>query len=153
MTDLRLLVVDGSPLAAWVITRLVPDDVRVITATSLQQARDVLVDDPPHAVILNLTPSRVSWRDVVELCKQRHPPIPFRCSSALDVSEWADSDLPCSRKDHFVKTIPVDEFKRVVLELVGEAQRLTANGENRAHARRRARDRGARHGPRSKPGL
>lgn len=123
MASTRLLIVDGSPLTAWLITRVVPPDVRVATATTMQDAERLLTDDPPDAVIFNLTPCRIGWRRLVELCLARQPPIPFRCSSAVEGSALRDTEMPCRTEDHFEKTIPVDSLKRVVADLIADVER------------------------------
>jgi len=121
MDRTRLLIVDGSPLSAWLVARVVPTDVQVATATTMRDAEKQLSDDPPDAVIFNLTPCRIGWRRLVELCLGHHPPIPFRCSSALEGSVLHGEGLPCRKEDHFVKTIPVNDLKRVIADLLADA--------------------------------
>lgn len=123
MAPTRLLIVDGSPLTAWLIARVVPPEVRVATATSMHDAERRLTDDPPDAVIFNLTPCRIGWRRLVELCLTHQPPIPFRCSSAVGGSALDGHEMPCRREDHFEKTIPVDRLKQVVADLITVAER------------------------------
>ena len=127
MASTRLLIVDGSPLTAWLVTRVVPADVRVTTATTMQDAERQLTDDPPDAVIFNLTPCRIGWRRLVEMCLAHTPPIPFRCSSAVEGSAMHDRGLPCRREDHFAKTIPVGDLKRVITDLIADAERRASH--------------------------
>lgn len=118
----RLLVVDGSPLMAWLVGRVAPAGVEVEAATSFRDAARRLASDPPDAAIFNFSPCQLGWRELIDSCLQHRPRIPFLCSSALDSDEIDDDALPCRTDDHFAKPIPVEHLRRLVEDLVEEAR-------------------------------
>ena len=85
---MRLLIVDGN-LLTWVARRLVPGGVEVETATAVEQAREILRDDPPDAVLLNVKQATGPWREIARACRCRRPPIPtlFHGGVCLDPAE------------------------------------------------------------------
>jgi len=97
---LRLLVLDGSLLLRSVVERLVPADVDVESADSFEKAYSVLCAQPPDAVIVNLGPSALPWREIQACCLEHQPPIPVLFESCVYKSaEEAGLDAvrgPCS---------------------------------------------------------
>ncbi len=95
---MRLLVVGGNPILGWIVRHLVPQEVAVESATNLWDAREVLLDRPPDAVLIQVMPKPCPCRQVVALCQRQRPPIPtlFYAGAYLDPCEL---DVPARRGD------------------------------------------------------
>ena len=123
--DLRLLIVDGCQLNAWLAGHLVPDGVRVELAQSFDRARATLSDDPPHAAIFNVTPCDLPWEELALLCQDHDPPIPFIwCSAVFDSPEQAGTG-PIPGAGFCYKPSSVEEMRQQIVELMGKARANT----------------------------
>lgn len=118
----RLLVVDGSALTAWLVSRIAPCDVEVIRADSFAQAERILDENAPAAAIFNVTPSSEEWRGLIERCNQHVPPIPFLCTSALDEPELGELGIACRPADLVGKSLPVRLLREKVETLIARAR-------------------------------
>lgn len=120
----RILVVDGSRLMAWLVGAVAPEAVEVEHASSLAEAREVLTRHPPQAAVFDLTPTRLPWHELADLCRLASPPIPFRCFSA----SWARDDEPGDSPGcRWVVDKPrtIDELRAQVDALVRESRQAT----------------------------
>ena len=102
---MRLLVVGGNPLMGWIVQHLVPDSVSVELAATLEAGRETILHRPPDAVVVRVIPKPCPCREIVELCRQRRPPIPtlFYSGAYLDPDEL---DAPAIHGD--IATEPAD---------------------------------------------
>lgn len=123
---LRLLVVDGSRLMAWLVAQVVPPGVEVVHVASLADAERILVEDPPAAAIFNVTPTLAAWRALVDRCAGHRPPIPYLCSSALDGAETLASGLAPGDPAFLPKSLPVAELRARVGALLARARAESA---------------------------
>lgn len=83
---MRLLVLDGSRMLPSLVRRLVPPGVTVESAASFAEARERLARRPPQALIVNLTPVELPWRELQRLCEEHIPPIPVLYESCVHAS-------------------------------------------------------------------
>ena len=92
---MRLLVVGGNPILCWIVQHLVPDDVAVELAATLEAARETILHRPPDAVVVRVMPRPCPCREIVELCRRQRPPIPtlFYSGAYLDPDEL---DVPAA---------------------------------------------------------
>ncbi len=86
---MRLLVVGGNPLLGWIVQHSVPEEVVVELATTREAARQTILDQPPDAVVVQAISRPCPCREIVELCRNRRPPIPtlFYSGAYLDPDE------------------------------------------------------------------
>jgi DNA-binding response OmpR family regulator len=80
---LRLLVLDGSSLLRDLVARLVSGDVEIESAETFAEADRILEGRPPHAVVVNLGPSDLPWREIQRRCQSHDPPIPVLFESCV----------------------------------------------------------------------
>ena len=80
---MHLLVLDGSTVLPALVRRLAPQGVDVECAKTFEEARQRLTERPPEAMIVNLTPARLPWRDLQSLCQKHDPPIPVLYESCV----------------------------------------------------------------------
>ena len=116
---MRILLVGGSELMAWVVRRVAPSHVEVQHGKTFEEARSALRDRPPQAALFAVTPSRQPWDQLAQVCRERRPPIPF-----IDYFHaGGESPRPGaagSRSDPHVP-VPVDDLRERLEELIGEA--------------------------------
>ena len=123
---MHLLVLDGSLVLPSLVRRLAPDGVDVESAATFDEARLRLQQSPPHALIVNLTPARLPWQELQNLCQDHSPPIPVLYESCVHHSPEEAGLTSLNYSGHFLK-------KPYSLEdLRGEIQRLVkdAAGED-----------------------
>ncbi len=130
----RLLVVDGSELLTWMVSRIAPLGVEVERASSFSQAEKILSNNPPDAAIFNLSPCIPIWRNLIEACVQSVPIIPFLCTAAIDEESAYCSGVPCRQGDFISLDMTPIEFSQAVSFLIEEARcdrpkRFLANRE------------------------
>ncbi len=121
--SVRLLVLDGSRVLPAVVARLVPSGVEVESARSFREASRRLRERPPEALIVNVGPSPLPWRQLQELCASHRPPIPVLYESCVyhDPVEAGLGQLsPCG---HFLeKPYSIDQLRREIDWLVDQAE-------------------------------
>jgi DNA-binding response OmpR family regulator len=80
---LRILVLDGSRVLPSLVQRMLRYEDRVETTDSFQDARRTLMERPPDALIVNLTPTDLPWQELKDLCERHTPPIPVIYESCV----------------------------------------------------------------------
>lgn len=80
---MQLLVLDGSRVLPALVRRLAPHGVDVECAATFEEARLRLTHRPPQAMIVNLTPAELPWRELQSLCQDHSPPIPVLYESCV----------------------------------------------------------------------
>ncbi len=115
---MRLLIVGGTSLMAWVIRHLVPEDVEVMHATTLDEVTTILRLRPPKAALFHGNPSTRPWSEVHRLCHTHEPPIPtlFHPCTYLEPDEMRHTD--CA-DDYCPKPLPACELRRQIYRLLG----------------------------------
>ena len=116
----RLLIVDGSPLMAWLVSTVTPPGVQVERASSFTEAEIMLKEHPPDAAILNITPSHLNWSFLGDLCRVHQPPIPFLCCNAVPTDADDDAFVACPIEKHLIKPFSIKELRECVNHLIEE---------------------------------
>jgi DNA-binding response OmpR family regulator len=80
---MRLLILDGSRILASLVTRLTPEGVEIEEVATFGQAVKSLHDNPPDAVIANLGPAELPWREFKRNCLEHNPQIPILFESCV----------------------------------------------------------------------
>ena len=73
---MRIALVGGSELMAWIVAEVSPPDVEIQHLRRFAAARETLETHPPDAVLFAVTPQRPPWDDLADLCAENQPPIP-----------------------------------------------------------------------------
>lgn len=119
---MRLLVLDGSRVLPAVVARLVPEGVQVESARTFAEASRKLREQPPEALIVNVSPSDLPWHKLQEFCRHHKPTIPVLYESCVyhDAAEAGLGQLsPCG---HFLeKPYSISQLRSEVEWLVREA--------------------------------
>lgn len=118
---MRILLLDGCRLNAWLLGSLAPPEVRIRLTDSFAEAIAILETDPPDAAIFNVTPADLPWEQLAAACAAKSPPVPFIWSSPL-VDDELVASLPIAG-DAVLRAKPVSirETRRVLNELVERA--------------------------------
>lgn len=119
---INLLVVDGSELLTWMVSRIAPVGVVVNRASTFSEAEKILSHHPPDAAIFNLSPCIPIWRTLIEACIQSVPIIPFLCTAARDEESACSSGVPCRQGDFISLDMTPTELSRAVSFLIEEAR-------------------------------
>ena len=80
---LRLLVVDEYRLLAWMVEQLSPPGTQIRGTASFEEARRIVLENPPDAAVVSLTPARLPWREFQQLCASRERPVPVLYQSCV----------------------------------------------------------------------
>ena len=83
---MRLLILDGSRILASLVERLTPEGVEIEEVATFDEAVASLHDNPPDAVIANLGPAALPWRDFKDYCRDHRPQIPILFESCVYAS-------------------------------------------------------------------
>lgn len=83
---MRLLVLDGSPILASLVRRLAPEPVDLEEVRTFDEAMERLRENPPDAVIVELTPADLPWREIKTFCRNHDPQIPVLFESCIHES-------------------------------------------------------------------
>jgi DNA-binding response OmpR family regulator len=62
---------------------MVAADVEIDSATTFDEAHRELCEHPPDALIVNLGPSELPWRELQRRCREHVPPIPVLFESCV----------------------------------------------------------------------
>ncbi len=73
---MRIALVGGSELMAWIVGEVSPVDVEVEHLPGFVVAKGAVETRPPDAVIFAISPERPPWDELVGLCDEHQPPIP-----------------------------------------------------------------------------
>ena len=126
---MRLLLVGGSELTAWVVRRLVPSGVEVERCDTIAEARETLVDAPPQAAIFDVSRSRVPWRSLADLCNRHEPRIPFLCYSVIHSESFETGVQPCC-EEFFTLPEPLDDLRARLESLIEIARAESARPQD-----------------------
>ena len=117
----RLLVVDGSQLMTWLVMSVVPRGVSVEWVTSFAEAEAILRENPPDAAILNITPSRLDWNLLREICRGHRPPVQVICCEAIGNLDGG-SQSTCPDERSLSKPFSINDLRQrvgLLLEEIG----------------------------------
>jgi len=115
---MRLLIVGGTDLMAWVVRHLVPGDIKVEHATTLDEVKTILRLRPPQAALFHGKASMRPWSEVYRLCHTHEPPIPtlFHPCSYLEPDEMKRRN--CA-DEYCQKPLPACELQYQIYRLLG----------------------------------
>ncbi|MGB5552852.1 MAG: hypothetical protein WBO74_20415, partial [Thermoanaerobaculia bacterium] len=80
---MRFLVLDGSHLLISIIKRILDGQVDLEEVSTFDEALAALEQRPPEAVIANIGPDGLPWRDFQDACQCRSPKIPILFESCV----------------------------------------------------------------------
>lgn len=83
---LRVLILDGSRILVSLVRRLAPGPVELEEVAAFDEALARLRDDPPDALIVNVSPADLPWRQLKALCEDHTPKIPVLFESCVHES-------------------------------------------------------------------
>lgn len=117
---MRLLLLDGSRLLASLVRRLVPPGVEIEEVLTFGDAMARLRERPPDAVIVNLGPADLPWRDLKSFCESQSPQIPVLFESCIHASS-AEAGLGDLNHSAWFLTKPYDlhELRAALDRLLG----------------------------------
>jgi DNA-binding response OmpR family regulator len=79
----RLLILDGSRILSSLVERLTPEGVEIVEVSTFDEAVKSLHTNPPDAVIANVGPTALPWREFKEYCVNHRPTIPVLFESCV----------------------------------------------------------------------
>ena len=80
---MRFLVLDGSHLLISIIKRILDGQVDLEEVSTFDEALVALEQRPPEAVIANIGPDGLPWRDFQDVCQGHSPKIPVLFESCV----------------------------------------------------------------------
>ncbi len=114
---MRIAILDGSPLTAWTITRLLPPGVDYEVLPTFEEAHRVLSEAPPDAVLIGLTAGRLPWDDLVKICTSCRPEIPYLLYYSLTALP-AGAPVTQAVADAAVSPVEIRQLRLAVRDLV-----------------------------------
>ena len=122
--NMHLLVLDGSLVLPSLVRRLAPPGVDVESAATFDEARLRLTQDPPEAMIVNLTPAELPWQELQNLCQDHSPPIPVLYESCVHHSPGEAGLAALATNGHFIeKPYSLPQLRAEIERLVRGGQR------------------------------
>ena len=121
---MRLLVLDGSRVLPSLVRRLADDGLVIEEAQSFEKAVAILAANPPDAVIANVGPADLPWRDLKTFCQNHSPKIPVLFESCV-YREARDAGLDDLNHSAMFITKPysMDELRQAIRLLVWWAKK------------------------------
>jgi DNA-binding response OmpR family regulator len=105
---------------------------RVESASCFKEAQRILQNEPPDALIVNLTPTDLPWRALKDICDSHQPPIPVIYESCVfkNAADAGIGDLSAN-STFLPKPYPLKELKQQLRKMLrnGSPQR---RGESQA---------------------
>lgn len=80
---MRFLVLDGSHLLISIIKRILAGQVDLEEVSTFEAALSALEERPPEAVIANIGPDGLPWKDIQDVCQGHSPKIPVLFESCV----------------------------------------------------------------------
>lgn len=80
---MRFLVLDGSHLLVSLIQRILQGKVDLEEVSTFEEALRALEQHPPEAVIANIGPDGLPWRQFQDVCQGHSPKIPVLFESCV----------------------------------------------------------------------
>ena len=80
---MRFLVLDGSHLLVSLIQRILEGEVDLEEVSSFDDALAAVEQHPPEAVIANIGPEGLPWKQFQDLCQDHSPRIPVLFESCV----------------------------------------------------------------------
>jgi len=119
---MRIAILDGSPVTAWTITRLLPAGVEFEILPSFEAASRVLSESPPDAILIGITNAHLPWNRLVDLCESHCPQIPYLLYYSLHALPQGQ---PVPQALDAAATTPVEigRLREAVGELIRKAER------------------------------
>jgi len=129
---MRFLVLDGSHLLISLIQRILEGKVDLEEVSTFDDALAALEQRPPEAVIANIGPDGLPWRQFQDACQTRSPKIPVLFESCVFHSPEEAGLGPLHHSCFFIeKPYPTSDLK-------AQLQRLVRYSEAQAKADKRS---------------
>ena len=125
---MRIAILDGSPVTAWTITRLLPEGVDYEVLPTFEAADRVLSESPPDAILIGITAAHLPWERLLDLCESHCPEIPYLLYYSLRA---LPPGAPVPESIDSAATAPV-EIGRLRLALADLVRRAAANRRREA---------------------
>lgn len=117
-------MLDGSPVLRSVVQRVAPPDVAVESAESFDEALARLCEDPPDALIVNISPIDLPWTELQAACRQADHPIPTLFESCIHRSaEEAGIETGDDYTAFLAKPYPLNALRARIEWLVRTVER------------------------------
>jgi len=120
----RLLVLDGSRILPTLVQRIAPPGVEAYAVSTIEEAIDEIRLGQAQAVIANIGPANLPWKELQRICEESKPPIPVLFESCVHQSlEEAGMGRAREWSAFVVKPYPLDELRKQVEQLTARAAR------------------------------
>ena len=100
---MRFLVLDGSHLLVSLIQRILEGKVDLEEVSSFDEALAAVEQRPPEAVIANIGPEGLPWRQFQDLCQGHSPRIPVLFESCVYHSAAEAGLGPLDQSSFFIE--------------------------------------------------
>lgn len=122
---MRVLLVGGSHLMAWVVGRLAPTCADVEHCATFAEAEAALRLHPPRAVVFAVSPRREPWSSLADVCLRHQPPIPFFAYFPPRDSAAEAGAVSGAGRVGVRRPLPAEELRIRLEELIETASRST----------------------------
>ncbi|MEN6587942.1 MAG: response regulator transcription factor [Sulfuricella sp.] len=105
-SKIRVLIVDDHPIVRQGIAQLINQEADLTTcceAGSAQEALDLMVNDTPDILLVDISLDGVSGIELVKMLKSRHPKTPALVISMHDESLYAERALRAGARGYIMK--------------------------------------------------
>lgn len=117
-----VLIVDDKRNMLSLMSKVLGDDARVLTAPSGEEALRLLADEPVKVVLCDLKMPGVSGLDVLIACKRLRPQAEFILMTAYASVGTAVEALRLGAYDYLTKPFDPEDARAIVLKALGRAR-------------------------------
>ncbi|MFH2218994.1 MAG: response regulator [Pseudomonadota bacterium] len=119
MTKPKLLLVDDEKdFVDTLAERLQLRGYQVLTASDGERALQIIENDPPHLVVLDLLMPGISGLDVLQQVKARAPQLPVILLTGRGSATEGAEGMQLGAHDYLMKPVKIDELIRKMEEAV-----------------------------------
>jgi DNA-binding NtrC family response regulator len=127
---MRFLVLDGSHLLISLIQRILDGQVDLEEVSTFDEALEALEQHPPEAVIANIGPDGLPWRQFQSVCQSHSPKIPVLFESCVFHSPEEAGLGPLNHSCFFIeKPYPASDLKEQLHRLVRYSESQSKAGK------------------------
>jgi DNA-binding NtrC family response regulator len=122
----KILVVDDEEHMCWALERAMRQEgYQVFTATRGQQGLDLIREEAPSLMILDLKMPEMDGMEVLQRAKEIHPKLPVIILTAHGTIETAIEAMKIGAADFITKPFDLDELKIVIKKALMISQLVT----------------------------
>jgi two-component system NtrC family response regulator len=122
----KILVVDDEEHMCWALERAMRQEgYQVFTATRGQQGLDLIREEAPSLMILDLKMPEMDGMEVLQRAKEMHPKLPVIILTAHGTIETAIEAMKIGAADFITKPFDLDELKIVIKKALMISQLVT----------------------------